>query len=113
MDLLHNFLKYQLPGAQKGEVISKSLITYLANDKIFVIGLGKFDGIITEQVKKNIFNRLEKTAKKIYFFSLLDNSEMFQMFSDKIAWGSYAWIATQPEHTIHFDNQPKLKARNS
>ncbi len=49
MDLLQNFLKYQLPGAQKGEVFSKSLITYFGNDKIFVIGLGESDGIITEK----------------------------------------------------------------
>jgi len=112
MDLLHNFLKYQLPGAQKGEVISKLIITYVGKDKVFVIGLGESDGIITEQLKGNLLKKVVKGLKKVYFFSLFKNDEMFQMFSDRIAWGSYVWIATHPEHTIHFDKQPKLKARH-
>ena len=108
MNLLPSFLKHQLPGAQKGEAISKSIITYFDNEKTFVIGLGQFDGIITEQVKENLTKRLELSEKKVYFFSLIKNKKMFQMLCDRIAWGSYVWIASEPEHTIHFDNQPKL-----
>ena len=111
MDLLHNFLKYQLPGSIKSDAISKSIVTYIGNDKVFVIGLGTLNGIINEQVKENLSKHLQRIDKKVYFFSLFNSNEMFQMHSDKIAWGSYVWIATQPDHTIHFDNKPKLKAR--
>lgn len=48
--------------------------------------MGESDGIITEQVKEHLIKRLSKAAKEIYFFSLFKNNEMFQMFSDNIAW---------------------------
>ena len=111
MDLLHNFLKHQLPGAQKGEVISKSITTYFEKDKTFVIGLGDRNGFISEQVKEDLFKGLKATKKKVYFFSLFESKETFQMFCDRISWGSYIWIATEPGHTIHFDSRPKLKLR--
>jgi hypothetical protein len=104
MDLLENFLKYHLPGAQKSKVFSKLIITYFGNDKIFVIGLGESDGIITEQVRQNLIKRLEKAAKKIYFFSLFKNNEMFQLFSDSIAWCSYVWRLLTSA-TIHYQQR--------
>lgn len=111
--LLNNFLKFQLPGTKKGKLISPSIMTYVGEDKVFVIGFGESDGIITEDMRENLSKRLKKVFKKIYFFSLFRNNESFQELSERIAWGSYVWIATQPKHTIHFDNHPKLKARNS
>ena len=110
MNMLHTFLKYQLPGAVKSEVITKAIMTYLGSDKVFVIGSGSPDGIITEPLKENILNHFQQETKKIYFFSLFTNKEIFQAHCDEIAWGSYAWIATEPEHTIHYDNNLALNA---
>ena len=108
MDILHQFLKYQLPGVVKSDRITKSIITYTGEDKVFIIGSGIPDGIITEPVKENVLKQFQQGTKKLYFFSLFNNMEMFQEYSDKMAWGSYAWIATEPEHTVHFDDRAEL-----
>lgn len=109
MDILHQFLKYQLPGAVKSERITKSIVTYTGEGKIFIIGTGTPDGIITQPVKENILKQLQQEKNKLYFFSLFNNMEMFQEYSDRIAWGSYVWIATEPEHTVHFDDRAELR----
>lgn len=113
MNLLHSFIKTHLPTAKKEDYFSKSIITYSGDNKIFVIGLGNISGIITEQKKAEILKQLSRPQREVFFFTLFDNIEAFQKNSDFISWGSYVWLATDPEHTIHFDNKPKLKARLS
>lgn len=111
MDILHLFLKYQLPGAVKSEQITKSIITYTGEGKIFIIGTGTPYGIITEAVKENVLKQFQEGTAKVYFFSLFKNMETFQEYSDKLAWGSYAWITTEPEHTVHFDDRAEVSGR--
>lgn len=111
MDILHQFLKYQLPGAVKSDRITKSIITYTGEGKVFIIGTGTPNGIITEGVKENIIKQFPQETNKLYFFSLFNNIEMFQEYSDKLAWGSYAWITTEPEHTVHFDDRGEVRGR--
>lgn len=111
MNLLHSFINNHLPTAKKEGCFSKSIIKYSGDNKIFIIGLGDISGVITEQKKDEILKQLSEPESKVYFFTLFDNKETFQKNSDLISWGSYAWLATEPEHTIHFDNKPKLKAR--
>ena len=113
MNLLHSFINNHLPTAKKEEYFSKSIIRYSGDNKIFVIGLGDMSGVITEQRKDEILKQLSKSESEVYFFTLFDSKETFQKNSDLISWGSYVWLATEPEHTIHFDNKPKLKARLS
>jgi hypothetical protein len=110
--MLNSFIINHLPTAKKHEELSKSIITYSGDDKIFVIGLGSISGIITEQKKAKILKQIKRTQREVYFFTLFNNKEDFQKLIDKISWGSYVWIATEPEHTIHFDDKPKLKARH-
>ena len=112
MNLLNSFINNHLPRAKKEENLAKSIIRYSGENKIFVIGLGGISGIITQQKKDKILRQLNSSSESdIYFFTLFDNNETFQKNSYLISWGSYVWIATQPEHTIHFDKIPKLKAR--
>lgn len=113
MSLLHSFINFHLPRAKKGKHFSKSLISYSGDNKIFIIGLGNINGIITEQKKAEIEEQLDISHREIYFFTLFENIESFQKNSDSISWGSYVWLATEPEHTIHFDNKPKLKPKSS
>jgi len=113
MNLLHSFITNHLPTAKKDKQLSKSIIKYLGADKIFVIGFGNMSGIITDKKKVELLKEFKKEESKVYFFTLFDNKEDFQKYSDMISWGSYVWIVTEPEHTIHFDNRPKLKARYS
>ena len=113
MDLLHTFIKTHLPLAKKADYYSKSIIKYSGENKIFVIGLGNISGIITEQKKAEILKQLSRPQSEVSFFTLFNCKEAFQKNSNLISWGSYVWLATEPEHTIHFDNKPKLKARLS
>jgi hypothetical protein len=113
MNRLHDFIKTHLPTAKKEGYLSKSIVTYSDGSKIFVIGSGNAGGIITEHKKGEILKRLNKPGTEVYFFTLFDNKEAFQENSDKISWGSYVWLASDPAHTIHFDNKPELKARYS
>jgi hypothetical protein len=113
MNLLTTFIKTHLPTAKKEDYLSKSIITYSGDNKIFVIGLGNISGVITEQKKVEILKQLSRPQSDVCFFTLFDSNEAFQKKSDLISWGSYVWLATDPEHTIHFDNKPKLKARLS
>jgi hypothetical protein len=46
--MLKSFIKNHLPTAKKHEELSKSMMTYSGEDKIFVIGLGNSNGVITE-----------------------------------------------------------------
>lgn len=112
MNLLHSFINNHLPTAKIDEHFSKSIISYSDDNKVFIIGLGNINGVITEQKKAEILKQLSKSHSEIYFFTLFDSKEAFQKNSDSISWGSYVWLATEPEHTIHFDNKPKLKARS-
>ena len=112
MTLLDSFINTHLPTAKKHEKFSKSIITYLGSDKIFVIGLGSNSEVITEKKKAEILNHFKPTQKKVYFFTLFETKEIFQKYIDMISWGSYVWIATEPDHTIHFDDKPTLKARH-
>ena len=113
MNLLDSFIKTHLPTAKEEAYFSKSIITYSGANKIFVIGLGNISGVITEQKKADILKQLSRPQSDVCFFTLFDSKEAFQKDSDLISWGSYVWLATDPEHTIHFDNKPKLKARLS
>ena len=113
MDLLHTFIKTHLPLAKMEDYYSKSIIKYSGENKIFIIGLGNISGIITEQKKAEILKQLSRPQREVCFFTLFDCKEAFQKNSNLISWGSYVWLATEPEHTIHFDNKPKLKARPS
>lgn len=113
MNSLNRFINNHLPTAKKKDCFSKSIIRYSADNNIFVIGLGNISGIITEQKKDEILKQLNRPENEVYFFTLFDNRETFQKNSDLISWGSYIWVGTEPEHTIHFDNKPKLKARRS
>lgn len=113
MNLLHSFLNHHLPTAKKEDAYSNSIIRYSGDNKIFIIGLGNIGGVITEQKKAEIFKQLSKFQNEVYFFTLFESKEAFQKTSDSVSWGSYVWLATDPEHTIHFDNTPKLRARLS
>ena len=113
MNLLHSFISIHLPTAKEEEYFSNSIVRYSGDKKIFVIGLGDNNGVITEQKKVEILKQLGKAETDVYFFTLFDSMEKFQENSDLISWGSYVWLATEPQHTIHFDNKPKLKARLS
>lgn len=112
MNLLHSFVNNHLPRAKKHEELSKSIITYSGEDKIFVIGLGSISGVITEQKKAEILKQFKTNQREVYFFTLFETKEAFQKHSDMISWGSYVWIATEPGHTIYFDDNPTLKARH-
>jgi hypothetical protein len=111
MDLLHSFINSYLSTAEQCEQVEKNIKVYSSADKIFVIGLGGRGGVITEDRKQKIITQLNKKDKPVCFITLFDNKDMFQEYSDKISWDTYVWLATDPEHTIHFDN--KLKARYS
>jgi hypothetical protein len=111
MNLLNYFISNHLPKAIREEYFSKSIVKYSGDNKIFVIGLGDFSGVITEQKKDEILKQLSRPESEVYFFTLFDSKETFQKKSNLISWGSYVWLATEPEHTIHFDNKPKLKTR--
>lgn len=113
MNLLHSFINNHLPTAKKEEYFSNSIIRYSGDNKIFVIGLGDISGVITAQKKDEILKQLSKPESEIYFFTLFDSKETFQKNSDLISWGTFVWLATEPEHTIHFDDKPKLKTRHS
>lgn len=113
MNLLHSFISNHLPTAKKEVYFSESISIYSGDNKIFVIGLGDISGVITEQKKDEILKQLSKSESEVYFFTLFDSKETFQENSDLISWGSYVWLATEPKHTIHFDNKPKLKAQLS
>ncbi len=113
MSLLRSFINNHLPTVKKGEQFSKAILMYHSDDKIFVIGLGNNKGIITEQTKTEILKQHNNSNSKVYFFTLFDSKETFQKNSDSISWGSYVWLATEPTHTIHFDDKPKLNAKLS
>jgi hypothetical protein len=111
MNLLQSFLNHHLPTAKKYKELSKSLVVYTGEDKLFVIGLGNAGSIITGEKKTEILKQFNNTQKKIYFMSLFATKEDFQKNVDIIAWGSYVWTAAEPEHTIHFDDKPTIIAR--
>lgn len=113
MNLLHDFINIHLPGAKKERYLSKSIVTYSHGSKVFVVGSGISGGVITENKKAEILKQLKMPGTELYFFTLFDSKEAFQENSDLISWGSYVWLASDPEHTIHFDNKPELKARYS
>ncbi len=108
MNMLNSFINNHLPTAKKHEELSKSLITYSGEDKIFVIGLGNSNGIITEKKKAEILKQFNP-AQRLYFFTLFESREILQKKIDMISWGSYVWVATEPKHTIHFDDRPTIK----
>lgn len=110
MNMLNSFINNHLPTAKKHEEFSKSIITYSVENKIFVIGLGNSTGIITEKKKAEIMKQFNP-AQLVYFFTLFETREAFQKYFDMISWGSYVWIATELQHTIHFDNKPTIKAK--
>jgi BsuBI/PstI restriction endonuclease domain len=110
MNMLNSFIKNHLSTAKKYEELSKSIITYSGEDKIFVIGLGNSNGIITEQKKAEILKQ-SNPVQQVYFFTLFETREVFQKYIDMIASGSYVWIASEPEHTIHFDDKATITAR--
>lgn len=78
MNLQSSFINNHLPTAKKHEVLSKSIITYSGEDKIFVIGLGSLNGVITEQMRAEILKQLKPTQREVYFFTLFGNKEAFQ-----------------------------------
>lgn len=85
MNLLHSFINNHLPTAKKEKYFSKSIIRYSGNNKIFIIGLGNINGIITEQKKDEILKQLSKSENEVYFFTLFVNKETFQKNSDLIS----------------------------
>jgi hypothetical protein len=108
MNLLHSFINNHLATAKKYKEISKSIITYTGEDKIFVIGLGHIAGIITEEKKAEILKQFDP-SQRVYFFTLFETREASQKYIDVVAWGSYVWIAKEPGHTIHFDDKATIK----
>ena len=109
MNMLNSFINNHLPTAKQDEHYSKSIVRYSWDNKVFIIGLGDSGGVITEKKKAEMLKQLSRPESEVYFFTLFDSREAFQKNSDLISWGSYVWLATDPEHTIHFDNKPKLK----
>jgi hypothetical protein len=109
MNMLHSFINNHLPTAKVDESFSNSIIRYSSDNKVYIIGLGNINGVITEEKKTEIIKQLSNSDNEVYFFTLFDCKETFQKNIDLISWGSYVWLETDPEHTIHFDNKPKIK----
>jgi hypothetical protein len=77
MNLLDSFVNNHLPTAKRHEELSKSMITYLGDDKIFVIGLGSISGVITEQKKAELLKRFKMTPEEVCFITLFYNKKTF------------------------------------
>ena len=74
-----------MPEAKKEEDFPKSILIYSGDNKIFLVGLGDNRGIITEQKKDEISEKISMPENEIYFFTLLDNKEIFNKNNDLIS----------------------------
>ncbi len=71
------------------------------------------DGPVSEQRKKALLALTEAAGfpeQHIAFVTAyMDRSRAeFKKTVDVLAWGSYAWFASEPEHLLHLDGQAKL-----
>jgi hypothetical protein len=111
MALVHLFQRDFLRGAT--QLDKNNSLTFLKDNKaIYVIADNSSEIIISDDVKAALLNSLSVYDEEKVFITLFTNKEDFANHSDKISWGSYVWIATEPHHTIHFDSKPTIKPRS-
>lgn len=68
-------------------------------------------GPITEKEKIKIEESLRPSGVASVLVSVFSSRADFSQVADQIAWGTKVWIATEPEHMIHYDDKPVIQTR--
>ena len=87
-------------------------LTFLKDDRsIYIIADSNQGSIISENVKSFSLQAFSSLEQEKVFVTLFNTKDDFADASDEISWGSYVWIASEPNHTIHYDSKPSVKPR--
>lgn len=54
---------------------------------------------------------LEPSGVSKLIVTFFSSKNEFSEVADQIAWGAKVWIASEPEHMIHYDDKPVMQAR--
>ena len=71
----------------------------------------EFSGPIIEKEKTKIEESLHPSGLASVLVSVFSSRADFFQVADQIAWGTKAWIANEPNHMIHYDDEPVIQAR--
>lgn len=83
------------------------------NKAIYIIADNSKGTIISDDIRSDLQKFLSVYHEEKVFITLFKEKDDFANHSNKVSWGSYVWIASEPNHTIHFNSKPTLKPRKS
>lgn len=90
---------------------SGSLTLFKDEKSLYIIADSNHGSIISEPVMNSSLKSFATIKQEKVFVTLFNTHNDFADASDKISWGSYVWIASEPNHTIHYDSKPSVKPR--
>lgn len=110
-DLVAEFERRFIKGGERIILPDLSVSAFRKDNSIFVLSVQKGGGVITNEQQKRLISFLHVGKAEKIFVTLFDDMNDFKAYSDNLSWGSYAWIMSEPNHTIHFDDKPTLHPR--
>lgn len=73
-----------------------------ANERLFVIDVGDYKGIMTER-RRLLLNRMfGKSQRKLLVVNAFKNRAEFQKLLNEFPWNTTVWFADEPAHLVHF-----------
>ena len=102
----------ELPKAVSDLAGSSDAVFYSSSQKLLCLFMyADFSGPITEKEKIKIEESLHPSGIASVLVSVFSSRGDFSQVADQIAWGTKVWIANEPDHMIHYDDNPVIQAR--
>ena len=110
-DSIENFRNHFVKNGKRKDYKNGSIVIFLQDRTLFFTS-AKSNTLITKPIKEKLEREFCDLKGNKVFVSIFETKRNFIENSEKIAWGTYVWIQSDPEHIIHFDDKPVLKPRH-
>jgi type II restriction enzyme len=97
--------------SQSAVVAMPDLVIHdLERDWLFLIDASTRKKQMTEARRVALETHFEQSGRHLILFSAFPSPRDFCRSVESIGWDTHVWIATAPDHIIHFSSQPNLAA---
>ena len=94
----------------KGDLYDEALYDE-SRKLLLIIAHAEKTGAVSDVKKKCLEEMLEPSGVSKLIVTFFSSKNEFSEVADQIAWGTKVWIASEPEHMIHYDDKPVMQAR--
>jgi predicted RNA methylase len=90
---------------ETSQKISDVLVYDPGRDWLFVIEAVTSSGPIDGKRRKELKDLLKGCKASLIFVTAFENRKKMRRFLDQISWDTEVWVASDPDHLIHFDGE--------